>query len=49
MFDRIFGHYKATLAGIALALGNLVLNGRTPHAFALAVASVVVGAALKDH
>ena len=49
MLDRIFGHYKATLAGVALGLGNLVLNGRTPHAFALAAASVVVGAVLKDH
>ncbi len=48
MLNNIFGHWKTTLSGIALAIATVVLNGRTPHAFGMAVAIAAFGAVVKD-
>jgi hypothetical protein len=48
MLNNVFAHWKTTLSGIALAVATVVLNGRTPHAFGMAVAIAVFGAAVKD-
>jgi hypothetical protein len=48
MLTRIFAHYKTTLAGLGVAVLTVVLNGRTPHSFGVAIATAVLGALAKD-
>ena len=48
IFDRVFGNYKSTLIAIALAVGNVILNGRTPHVFGMSIGVAIFGAVCKD-
>ncbi len=48
MLERIFAHYKTTLAGIGLAALGVILNGRTPHSLIAAIGVAVLGSLSKD-
>ena len=48
MLSNIVNHWKTTLGGLLVAVATVVLNGRTPHSFYVAVAVAVLGAISKD-
>lgn len=48
MLDRILGHYKSSLTGVALGVFQIVLNGRSTKDFALAIVTLLLGLLSKD-
>lgn len=49
ILERVFVHYRSTLAGIALAVANVILHGRSGKEMALAITTAILGAIFKDN